>query len=504
MRSAWLQNRQAVGLLILLPLAGACAKRTESGSLPQPPLESCAVLEGSGALAGNMVVAVTDAVNPAMAPGARNRAERTLFAQLYETLVHVSCAGEARPGLAESWSASEGGRRWTFVLRRDAQFWDGTSVSADDVRESWVSGEDRATRRLAALGAGPDSVVAASEMSLVVGFDRVHEKLPFGFAHPDLSIVRRAEDSSWPIGTGPYRIAGSATDARDRTSTWLISREGNSAVGPAQIELRARPGADPRDLLDEGVDFLITDEPSAVDYALARGYLSEPLPWDRTYVLLTLTSDTSSAAFERGLMLRPDELPGEMREELASSAVRREARGAEGPYWWAEPVCRATREEQRAPGSGSADTNPPLRQRVVYPAGDPIARDLAERIAAVTGAGGSRGETARLFFGNNSDLTARPTAVGLPPKEMIAALRTASELAYVISLPRHVLDPCAESMNLLAGSGDLGVLYHNIVRLALPLVDARSHVIARPEIPLVLRDWDGTPLFASYGQLEKR
>src|SRR5260221_12084175 len=34
---------------------------------------------------------------------------------------------------SQNWTSSEGGRRWAFTLRADAQFWDGAPVTAREV-----------------------------------------------------------------------------------------------------------------------------------------------------------------------------------------------------------------------------------------------------------------------------------------------------------------------------------------------------------------------------------
>ncbi|MDR2610663.1 MAG: ABC transporter substrate-binding protein [Clostridiales Family XIII bacterium] len=50
-----------------------------------------------------------------------------------EGLTAVSNEGKLVPGLAESWETSEDGTTWTFKLRADAQFYDGSAVTAEDV-----------------------------------------------------------------------------------------------------------------------------------------------------------------------------------------------------------------------------------------------------------------------------------------------------------------------------------------------------------------------------------
>ena len=52
--------------------------------------------------------------------------------QLYSRLLRRNAEGELEPGLAESWTISEDGLTYTFELR-EAQFSDGSPLTADDV-----------------------------------------------------------------------------------------------------------------------------------------------------------------------------------------------------------------------------------------------------------------------------------------------------------------------------------------------------------------------------------
>ena len=137
--------------VLLVGLITACGKSTRSGvdsdpedlssqlseaiagsMQPQPEL-LCEPLPGSPVAQGRLVVALTDPVAPEHAPIPYNLSERIVFRNLYETLVTVNCDGSLHPGLAESWEANDDYTRWTFTLRPEARFWDGTPVTADEV-----------------------------------------------------------------------------------------------------------------------------------------------------------------------------------------------------------------------------------------------------------------------------------------------------------------------------------------------------------------------------------
>lgn len=62
-----------------------------------------------------------------------------LFAQsmVYEPLVSYGDGGELKPHLAESWDISEDGKVYTFHLRKDVKFSDGTSFNAEVVKKNF-------------------------------------------------------------------------------------------------------------------------------------------------------------------------------------------------------------------------------------------------------------------------------------------------------------------------------------------------------------------------------
>src|SRR5215217_5509304 len=61
------------------------------------------------------------------------------FMSIYEQLVNVGVEGVSLvPGLAESWDVSEDGLTYTFHLRPNVLFSDGTPMTSEDVLFSWV------------------------------------------------------------------------------------------------------------------------------------------------------------------------------------------------------------------------------------------------------------------------------------------------------------------------------------------------------------------------------
>ncbi|MDP3046452.1 MAG: ABC transporter substrate-binding protein, partial [Chloroflexota bacterium] len=55
---------------------------------------------------------------------------------VYDTLVYMTADNKFAPGLAESWTVSPDGISYTFKLRKDVKFHDGTPFNAQAVKDN--------------------------------------------------------------------------------------------------------------------------------------------------------------------------------------------------------------------------------------------------------------------------------------------------------------------------------------------------------------------------------
>jgi hypothetical protein len=412
-------------------------------------------------------VALRDSVNPANAPHPTNESERVLFRQLYETLVRVDCQGRVWPALAASWRLDADGRTWMVTLRENARFSDGASVTAADVRAGWArdhGGDDLhpRVRRLV------QSIVPSDDRVLAITLRSLRSDAPVALAHPDLAIARPVTGSPWPLGTRADRSA--AEPARPGTA------------GAAEITITRDDGPpirflqsprDTRDLLDEGVDLLLTRDPATLDYAATLPhYRSVPLAWRQTRVLAT-----------PGRARAAPSLSAHHRQVLADDAVRGEARGAAEPFWW------QTLEGCTLAAPQPRDRSTPT-PRIVYDAADAAARDLAERLVGL-GRVSSPGATAVL----DALLPDRPgsifqRAVGLTGDPLATARRRGTDAGYIVSFDRQPLDPCGEMDVAMDGAPWLDAA------AIVPLVDTRLQAIVRRARSGLTAEWDGALLIA--------
>jgi hypothetical protein len=406
-------------------------------------------------------VAVTERIDPSNAPRPSNESERLLFRQLYETLVRADCNGRVRPGLAASWQLEPDGRTWIVTLRENARFSDGTPVTAADVRASWATGGigDELRPDVSRL---VESVVPLGDRGLAIAPRSQRVDVPLALAHPDLAIGKSVADSPWPLGTASARIASEGHVPAAGSATVLTVARDNL---PA-IRFLVAPG-DPRDLLDEGVDLLVTADPVALDYAatLPR-FQSVPLAWQRTHVLLTPGRSRSAPS-----------LSDDARQVLADDAVRGEARGARGPFWWQTlPDC----EVDPSPPPGQSAPAP----RIVYDASDAAARDLAERFVGLSRASGPA-VTAFLDVLLPDPKRAFQRATGLTGEPLALARRLGTDAGYVMSLDTRPVDPCRDLQALIEGARWLDP------ETIVPLVETRLRAIVRRGRSGITAEWDG-------------
>ena len=409
-----------LGLIVL----AACAHprlgtgvSTTGGEAHAVVNDRCVLSTGTAASRAPVIkIGVTDPVDPRHAPIPTNDGERLVFRHLYETPVRFDCDGKAAPELAEKWVKDDGGRRWTFRLREGAQFWDGVPVTAQDI----VFGRGGAGYTLGALETRVVTVSLAKQA----------DEVPLVLSDPGLAIVKPAPDTSWPIGTGAFWATSGTTTAQE-----IRAQNGRGDT----LVFRIASGGDARDLLDAGVDLLVTRDRSLRDYAATlKDRVVVALPWDRTYVYVTPEA-------------------GGTRLDGLEQAVRAEARNPEGGFWWLD---------LRPCGGGlggSGTSSPPAasgQRRVLYSRSDPTARELAGRIAALTHA----------------------VATARSADELKTAVAAGKEWGYIVALPRATADPCRSARELLP----------EWAATITALVDTRPTAIVRRGGARWAYDYDGT------------
>ena len=153
-------------------------------------------------------------------------ADVQLLLQLYAGLTRLDEDGEPYPSLAESWTLSDDGRTYRFRLRDGLRFSDGSALTAEDVRRSWLRILDPATgstapdvltviegapQRLAGGAEADVAIAATDERTLEVRLRHPAAYFPAITATPTAFVVPPSADASsdWQrvgefVGSGPY------------------------------------------------------------------------------------------------------------------------------------------------------------------------------------------------------------------------------------------------------------------------------------------------------------
>ncbi|HEX5039712.1 MAG TPA: peptide ABC transporter substrate-binding protein [Candidatus Limnocylindria bacterium] len=207
--------------------------------------------------------------------------------QVYAGLTRLDEQGEPYPSLASGWEISDDGLTYTFTIREDLEFSDGSPLVAGDVRRSWLRLLDPATNATApdvlsvvsgasermAGDAGEDEVgvAAPDDTTLVVTLDHPASYFLDIVATPATFVVPPTADATetWQradafVGSGPYVVSSA-----DGPDTVLRANEHYVAGPPPIDEIRwvGSVDTDPVTAFSEGT----------VD-------LTEVAGWDATWI----------------------------------------------------------------------------------------------------------------------------------------------------------------------------------------------------------------------------
>ena len=168
---------------------------------------------GTGEVKDSVVIAVSsdmDSLDPLHTSGG---VDYQIYRNLFDTLVKESGDG-VEPSIAESWSVSEDGMSYTFNLRDDVKFHDGTVLTADDVVFSISTAQE--SPYWADHTAAIKEAVALDDTTVKV--ELKYPYAPFLLAMTSICIVpeeayTKAGDSfaQNPVGSGPYQFVSRQT-----------------------------------------------------------------------------------------------------------------------------------------------------------------------------------------------------------------------------------------------------------------------------------------------------
>jgi peptide/nickel transport system substrate-binding protein len=208
-------SRLALTLTIVLTLSSGAAVTVAQPSAPSPVAPVVPAARRDVRIGVTGLPAVFD-------PQAALEGAGALVArQVLDTLVAPrESSTDVEPALAVRWAVSRDGLAWSFTLREDVRFHDGTPLTAREAAaslERWIKGDGRPVSGglvWSALLRGVPGVVknvrATDARTLQVVLTQPYAPLLTVLAHPGFGIakpVTTGEGAPALIGTGPYRLA---------------------------------------------------------------------------------------------------------------------------------------------------------------------------------------------------------------------------------------------------------------------------------------------------------
>jgi peptide/nickel transport system substrate-binding protein len=197
--------------------------------------------------------------------GAAAAIDEVVYANVFEGLTRIDERGEVLPALAERWDISGDRLTYTFHLRKDVRFHDGTTFDAHDVKFSL----DRArapesTNAQKVLFEPIANVAVIDSWTVRVELSRPTSDFLFNMGWGDAVIVApesAATNASRPIGTGPFKfrrwLKGTQIEL-ERNWEYPSSFSFSTAVGDRPPKLN-------------WITFVIVPDPSTAYAALLAG-----------------------------------------------------------------------------------------------------------------------------------------------------------------------------------------------------------------------------------------
>ncbi|MCL1848108.1 MAG: ABC transporter substrate-binding protein [Clostridiales bacterium] len=192
-----------LAIVMLAAVLGGCQDGKSSGNNPPPNEEAS---PGASRFGGEIVVGIAQDLDDSLDPHRMTAAgTREVLFNVFEGLVKPDTDGNLIPAVAESYAISDTGDEFTFALRKDLKFHDGSSVTVGDVvySISRAAGLDTGQPLVAALGIvsevealGSDKIVVRTSMPNIefIAFISTASIIPEG-----------SDPADGLIGTGPFQ-----------------------------------------------------------------------------------------------------------------------------------------------------------------------------------------------------------------------------------------------------------------------------------------------------------
>ena len=182
-------------------------------------------------------------INPVLAI---SDADRDLTALAYSGLLRATPGGGYEPDLAEGYAVSDDNKTYTFTLRENITFHDGTPVTSQDVAYTVQKAQDPALK--SPLRANWDGIRVETPDARTVRFVLRAAYAPF-IENLTLGILPKAlwssisdeefpfsELNAEPVGSGPYAVSSVSRTSSGIPSTYSMRSFDNYALGKPYLD----------------------------------------------------------------------------------------------------------------------------------------------------------------------------------------------------------------------------------------------------------------------------
>ncbi len=281
-------SRRAFLRLAVVVGAGALLAACQA---PSPPAGQQAPLAGGAAKpdtgeprrGGALTFAVWDKLDDIDPPTTTGAAAAEVDLNLLDSLIAIDGDQKIYPHLATKWTIEEGAKRFTFTLRDDVKFHDGTPLDSTAVKRTWERIIDPATKAAGVVALlGPlDQIQAPDPRTLVVTFKEPYPPLLLQIWRPYFGVMsnkyldtlKPGDKAVAPVGSGPFKFGSRSADGvitldAFRDYAWgheLMKNRGAPYLD--SVKFRAVTEASTRVSTLESGESLLIDEISEPDFA---------------------------------------------------------------------------------------------------------------------------------------------------------------------------------------------------------------------------------------------
>jgi peptide/nickel transport system substrate-binding protein len=196
-------------LILLLGALVAC----QATPTPVPTLQPTAYMATGPTQGGKLVYGLTLAPS-GIDPHVDASSELGIpLTSVYDTLVYQDLDGSFVPGLAERWEVSADGLAYTFYLRQDVKFHDGTAFNAQAVQFNLdrIANPETKSRKAQGMLGSYDYTEVVDDYTVKIHFKEPYapfldsaSQVYLGMASPTAVQQRGADYQLYQVGTGPF------------------------------------------------------------------------------------------------------------------------------------------------------------------------------------------------------------------------------------------------------------------------------------------------------------